>query len=118
MGKDAFGMMIETTRAKLGHTHASGKSSASGHLLGAYVLDLLSAAARIWNARTQRMRLEVSWANPDDDLRDLFKQYGEQVVAKALALAPIKVPAFQRTQLRPRAPWVSFMPIRMGVQSG
>jgi hypothetical protein len=50
------------------------------------------------------MRLEVSRANPEDDLRDLFKRYGEQVVAMALALAPIKVPAFQRTQLRPRAP--------------
>jgi hypothetical protein len=32
------------------------------------------------------MRLEVRRANLDDDLRDLFEQYGEQVVAMALAL--------------------------------
>jgi hypothetical protein len=32
------------------------------------------------------MRLEVRRANLDDDLRNLFEQYGEQVVAIALAL--------------------------------
>jgi hypothetical protein len=32
------------------------------------------------------MRLEVRRASLDDDLRDLFEQYGEQVVAMALAL--------------------------------
>jgi hypothetical protein len=32
------------------------------------------------------MRLEVRRATLDDDLRDLFEQYGEQVVAMALAL--------------------------------
>jgi hypothetical protein len=32
------------------------------------------------------MRLEVRRAKLDDDLRDLFEQYGEQVVAMALAL--------------------------------
>ena len=32
------------------------------------------------------MRLEVRRANLDNDLRDLFEQYGEQVVAMALAL--------------------------------
>jgi hypothetical protein len=32
------------------------------------------------------MRLEVRRANLDDDLRDLFEQYGEQVVAMVLAL--------------------------------
>jgi hypothetical protein len=32
------------------------------------------------------MRLKVRWAKLDDDLRDLFEQYGEQVVAIALAL--------------------------------
>jgi hypothetical protein len=32
------------------------------------------------------MRLEVRRANLDDDLRTLFEQYGEQVVAMALAL--------------------------------
>jgi hypothetical protein len=34
----------------------------------------------------ESMRLEVRRANLDDDLRDLFEQYGEQVVAMALAL--------------------------------
>jgi hypothetical protein len=32
------------------------------------------------------MRLEVRRANLEEDLRDLFEQYGEQVVAMALAL--------------------------------
>jgi hypothetical protein len=32
------------------------------------------------------MRLEMRRANLDDDLRDLFEQYGKQVVAMALAL--------------------------------
>jgi hypothetical protein len=32
------------------------------------------------------MRLDVRRANLDEDLRDLFEQYGEQVVAMALAL--------------------------------
>jgi hypothetical protein len=41
---------------------------------------------RTQSTRRKRMRLEVRRANLDDDLRDLFEQYGEQVVAMALAL--------------------------------
>jgi hypothetical protein len=48
----------------------------------------LSVSARLrTNARrSNRMRLKVRRAKLDDDLRDLFEQYGEQVVAIALAL--------------------------------
>jgi hypothetical protein len=42
--------------------------------------------ARTQSTRRKRMRLEVRRANLDDDLRHLFEQYGEQVVAMALAL--------------------------------
>jgi hypothetical protein len=45
------------------------------------------------------MRLEVRRASLDDDLRDLFEQYGEQVVAMALALG-----SNQGTGLRPSFP--------------
>ena len=41
---------------------------------------------RTQNARRKQTRLEVRRANLDDDLRDFFEQYGEQVVAMALAL--------------------------------
>jgi hypothetical protein len=50
------------------------------------------------------MRLEVRRANLDDDVRDLFEQYGEQVVAMAWRSVPIKALAFGHTRLHPRTP--------------
>jgi hypothetical protein len=49
------------------------------------------------------MRLEVRRANLDDDLRDLFEQYGEQSRWRWRS-ALIKALAFERTLLRPRTP--------------
>jgi hypothetical protein len=46
------------------------------------------------------MRLEVRRATLDDDLRDLFEQYGEQVVAMALALGS-RVESRHRTSNSP-----------------
>jgi len=47
------------------------------------------------------MRLEVRRANLDDDLRDLFEQYGEQVVAMALVPGGIGIVFAPRTPPRP-----------------
>jgi hypothetical protein len=50
------------------------------------------------------MRLEVRRANLDGDLRDLFEQYGEQVVAMALALGE----RGRRGRRGPRCPAMRF----------
>jgi hypothetical protein len=47
------------------------------------------------------MRLEVRRANLDDDLRDLFEQYGEQVVAMALALGSNQGTGFRTHPVAP-----------------
>ena len=47
------------------------------------------------------MRLNVRQANLDLDLRDLFEQYGEQVVAFALALGSMQGTGMRTTPVAP-----------------
>jgi hypothetical protein len=61
------------------------------------------------------MRFDVRRASIDEDLRKVFEQYGEQVVAMALALG-----SNQGTGLRthPVAPTHAFILIKMPQHSG
>ena len=64
------------------------------------------------------MRLNVRQANLDLDLRGLFEQYGEQVVAFALALGSMQGTGIRTHPSRLLTPCGSFTRIKMQPRSG